>query len=119
MGLFTMYGTAPSTSHPLSGLTKSRVRAIRAHLGAPEHLVVKVPTSDLEDDRPGLPDEHVHGVTMTLGLFEVTWRYLSALDYKFTGTDYSLRRIPGRPPVRLLVPAADRVKGGVPGTPPS
>jgi NAD+ synthase len=39
------------------------VRAIAEHLGAPAQLVGKVPTADLEDDRPGLPDETVHGIS--------------------------------------------------------
>lgn len=33
-----------------------------AQLGAPEHLYKKVPTADLEDDRPALPDEAALGV---------------------------------------------------------
>ena len=36
---------------------------IARSLGAPEHLVEKVPTADLEDLAPGKPDEHSHGVT--------------------------------------------------------
>ena len=32
-------------------------------LGAPEHLYTKVPTADLEDDKPGLPDEVALGMT--------------------------------------------------------
>ena len=32
-------------------------------LGAPEHLYLKVPTADLEEDRPSLPDEVALGVT--------------------------------------------------------
>jgi NAD+ synthase len=47
----------------LAGLTKRQVRAIAAHLGAPQRLVVKTPTADLEDDRPGLPDEQAYGCT--------------------------------------------------------
>ncbi|MEB0151329.1 NAD(+) synthase, partial [Pseudomonas sp. CCC2.2] len=48
---------------PLSGLVKNQVRAIARHLGAPESLVEKVPTADLEDLEPGKPDEASHGVT--------------------------------------------------------
>ena len=33
-----------------------------AYLGAPEHLYKKVPTADLEDNRPALPDEAALGV---------------------------------------------------------
>ena len=32
-------------------------------LGAPTHLYQKVPTADLEEDRPALPDEVALGVT--------------------------------------------------------
>ena len=34
-----------------------------AELGAPKHLYEKVPTADLEEDRPALPDELALGVT--------------------------------------------------------
>ena len=33
------------------------------HLGAPVVLIEKVPTADLEDDRPQLPDDAAYGVT--------------------------------------------------------
>ena len=32
-------------------------------LGAPAHLYTKAPTADLEDDKPGLPDEVALGMT--------------------------------------------------------
>lgn len=63
MGFFTKYGDGACDVAPLLGLTKSRVREIARHLGAPQHLVDKVPTADLEDLRPGLPDEEAYGVT--------------------------------------------------------
>jgi len=63
MGFFTKYGDGAFDVGPLLGLTKERVRAIGRHLGAPKHLVEKVPTADLEDLRPALPDEEAHGVT--------------------------------------------------------
>jgi NAD+ synthase len=47
----------------LAGLTKRRVRALAGHLGAPAEIVGKTPTADLEDDRPGLPDEIAYGCT--------------------------------------------------------
>ena len=37
--------------------------AIAQYLGAPEQLVFKVPTADLEELRPGKPDEEAHGVS--------------------------------------------------------
>ncbi|MEB2348564.1 MAG: ammonia-dependent NAD(+) synthetase [Comamonadaceae bacterium] len=63
MGFFTKYGDGACDLEPLAGLVKGQVRAIGTALGAPAHLVHKVPTADLEDGRPGLPDEAAHGVT--------------------------------------------------------
>ncbi|MBW9091958.1 ammonia-dependent NAD(+) synthetase [Rhizobium wenxiniae] len=62
MGFFTKFGDGAADILPLSGLTKRRVRAVAAHMGAPEHLVLKVPTADLETDAPLRPDEDVYGV---------------------------------------------------------
>jgi NAD+ synthase len=63
MGFFTKYGDGAFDVGPLLGLTKERVREIGRHLGAPDHLVAKVPTADLEELRPALPDEDAYGVT--------------------------------------------------------
>lgn len=63
MGFFTKFGDGACDLAPLSGLVKHQVRAIAAHLGAPEHLVQKTPTADLEELHPGKPDEEAHGVT--------------------------------------------------------
>ena len=63
MGFFTMFGDGSCDLAPLSGLVKNQVRAIARFFGAPESLVEKVPTADLEDLEPGKPDEASHGVT--------------------------------------------------------
>ncbi len=63
MGFFTKFGDGACDLAPLTGLVKNQVRSIARSLGAPEHLVEKVPTADLEDLAPGKPDEHSHGVT--------------------------------------------------------
>jgi NAD+ synthase len=63
MGFFTKFGDGAADVLPLSGLTKRRVRAISARLGAPQELIDKVPTADLESDAPLRPDEDVYGVT--------------------------------------------------------
>ena len=63
MGFFTKYGDGACDLAPLAGLTKRRVRAVAQALGAEDAIVAKVPTADLESERPGLPDEHVFGVT--------------------------------------------------------
>jgi NAD+ synthase len=62
MGFFTKHGDGACDVAPLYGLTKRRVRALAAHLGAPTDLVQKTPTADLELLRPLLPDETVLGV---------------------------------------------------------
>src|SRR3954452_4316434 len=63
MGFFTKYGNGACDLAPLAGLTKRRVRAVAQALGAEDSVVAKVPTADLESERPGLPDEDVLGVT--------------------------------------------------------
>ena len=63
MGFFTKFGDGAFDVGPLQGLTKGRVRALGQCLGAPDHLVHKAPTADLEELRPGVPDEEVYGVT--------------------------------------------------------
>lgn len=63
MGFFTKFGDGACDVAPLAGLTKRRVRAIAQYLGAPRALVNKVPTADLENLRPQLPDESAYGVT--------------------------------------------------------
>jgi NAD+ synthase len=63
MGFFTKFGDGACDLAPLSGLVKNQVRAIARSFGAPEFLVEKIPTADLEDLVPGKPDEASHGVT--------------------------------------------------------
>lgn len=63
MGFFTKFGDGACDLAPLSGLVKNQVRAIARSFGAPESLVEKIPTADLEDLVPGKPDEASHGVT--------------------------------------------------------
>jgi NAD+ synthase len=63
MGFFTKYGDGAADVVPLLGLTKRRVRALAKELGAPEELVMKVPTADLETLTPLRPDEEAFGVS--------------------------------------------------------
>jgi NAD+ synthase len=63
MGFYTKFGDGAADVLPLAGLNKRRVRALASALGAPEQLVWKVPTADLESDAPLRPDEEVYGVT--------------------------------------------------------
>ncbi|WP_030799664.1 ammonia-dependent NAD(+) synthetase [Streptomyces sp. NRRL S-337] len=62
-GFFTKFGDGAADVVPLTGLTKRRVRAVAAALGAPQELVTKVPTADLETLDPGKPDEDALGVS--------------------------------------------------------
>jgi NAD+ synthase len=62
-GFFTKFGDGAADVVPLTGLTKRRVRAVAAALGAPVELVGKVPTADLETLAPGKPDEDALGVS--------------------------------------------------------
>ena len=63
VGFYTKFGDGAADVTPLFGLPKRRVREIAAHLDAPEHLVDKVPTADLESDKPLLADEAALGVS--------------------------------------------------------
>ncbi|MEU5363170.1 ammonia-dependent NAD(+) synthetase [Streptomyces sp. NPDC005925] len=62
-GFFTKFGDGAADVVPLTGLTKRRVRALAQELGAPDSLVWKTPTADLETLDPGKPDEDALGVT--------------------------------------------------------
>lgn len=61
-GFFTKYGDGGVDITPLSGLTKRQGAALLQELGAPASVWRKVPTADLEDDRPALPDEVALGL---------------------------------------------------------
>ena len=62
-GFFTKYGDGGVDITPLTGLTKRQGAALLQELGAPASIWQKVPTADLEDDRPALPDEVALGLT--------------------------------------------------------
>lgn len=61
-GFYTKYGDGATDICPLWRLDKRQGAAMLRFLGAPEHLYQKVPTADLEEDRPALPDEVALGV---------------------------------------------------------
>ena len=61
-GFFTKYGDGGVDVTPLTGLTKRQGAALLQELGAPPSVWEKVPTADLEDDRPALPDEVALGM---------------------------------------------------------
>ncbi|GAB3623792.1 ammonia-dependent NAD(+) synthetase [Mariniluteicoccus endophyticus] len=62
VGFFTKFGDGACDLTPLAGLPKRRVKEIARHLGAGERVVEKVPTADLEDDKPLIADEVALGV---------------------------------------------------------
>ncbi|GAA5062902.1 ammonia-dependent NAD(+) synthetase [Nocardia callitridis] len=61
-GFFTKFGDGGVDITPLTGLTKRQGAALLQELGAPPSTWSKVPTADLEDDRPALPDEEALGL---------------------------------------------------------
>ncbi|MGY4103672.1 ammonia-dependent NAD(+) synthetase [Nocardia sp. R16R-3T] len=61
-GFFTKFGDGGVDITPLTGLTKRQGAALLQELGAPSSIWSKVPTADLEDDRPALPDEEALGL---------------------------------------------------------
>ncbi|WP_367295331.1 ammonia-dependent NAD(+) synthetase [Levilactobacillus yonginensis] len=61
-GFYTKFGDGASDICPIWRLDKRQGAAMLDYLGAPEHLYKKVPTADLEEDRPALPDEVALGV---------------------------------------------------------
>lgn len=64
-GFYTKHGDGACDLVPLQGLSKRQGAALLRHLGAPASTWEKVPTADLEEDRPALPDEVALGVTYT------------------------------------------------------
>lgn len=62
-GFFTKFGDGACDLAPLFGLSKRQVRQLAEFLGAPDAIVKKTPTADLECLDPQKADEHVLGLT--------------------------------------------------------
>lgn len=62
-GFFTKWGDGACDLIPLFGLNKRQVRQIAKILGAPQHLIEKIPTADLECLTPQKTDEQALGLT--------------------------------------------------------
>ena len=62
-GFYTKYGDGAADLTPLFRLDKRQGKQLLAALGCPEHLYLKAPTADLEEEKPSLPDEVALGVT--------------------------------------------------------
>ena len=62
-GFFTKWGDGACDLAPLFGLSKRQVKQLAQHLGAPEHLIKKAPTADLECLSPQKTDEDALGMS--------------------------------------------------------
>jgi NAD+ synthase len=62
-GFYTKYGDGACDLVPLFGLNKRQVRQLAKRLGAPEKIITKTPTADLETLSPSKADEDALGLT--------------------------------------------------------
>lgn len=62
-GFYTKFGDGAADLTPLSRLNKRQGKEMLRALDCPEHLYNKVPTADLEEDKPALSDEDALGVS--------------------------------------------------------
>jgi NAD+ synthase len=65
-GFYTKFGDGACDLAPLFGLSKRQVRALAACMGAPQSIVEKTPTADLECLSPQKEDEQVLGLSYDL-----------------------------------------------------
>ncbi len=62
-GFYTKFGDGGVDLNPIARLNKRQGQQLLKYIGCPEHLYVKVPTADLEEDQPAQPDEEALGVS--------------------------------------------------------
>ncbi|MCP4331357.1 MAG: ammonia-dependent NAD(+) synthetase [Gammaproteobacteria bacterium] len=62
-GFYTKYGDGACDLAPLFGLNKRQIRQLAARLGAPQNIINKTPTADLETLTPSKADEAALGLT--------------------------------------------------------
>ena len=62
-GFYTKFGDGGADLMPIFRLNKRQGKQLFKAIGCPDHLYLKVPTADLEEDKPALPDEVALGVT--------------------------------------------------------
>ncbi len=62
-GFYTKFGDGGADLMPIFRLNKRQGKQLLHELKCPEHLYLKVPTADLEEEKPALPDEVALGVT--------------------------------------------------------
>lgn len=61
-GFFTKFGDGAADLMPIWRLNKQQGKQLLQALGCPPHLYEKVPTADLEEQKPAQPDEEALGV---------------------------------------------------------
>ncbi len=62
-GFYTKFGDGAADLVPLFRLNKRQGKQLLRELDCPEHLYLKTPTADLEENKPQLPDEVALGVS--------------------------------------------------------
>jgi len=62
-GFYTKYGDGACDIAPLFGLNKRQVRLVATRLGAPQAIINKTPTADLESLEPSKSDEDALGLS--------------------------------------------------------
>lgn len=62
-GFYTKFGDGAADVMPIYRLNKRQGRQLLEALDCPPHLYEKIPTADLEADKPAIPDEIALGVT--------------------------------------------------------
>lgn len=78
-GFYTKFGDGAADITPLWRLTKGQGRELMKELQSPERLYLKVPTADLEENKPMIADEVALGVTY------------QAIDDYLTGKEVSVK----------------------------
>lgn len=62
-GFYTKYGDGACDLAPLFGLSKRQVRQVAKYMGAPDNIITKAPTADLETLDPQKADEAALGLS--------------------------------------------------------
>lgn len=101
-GFFTKYGDGGTDINPIFRLNKRQGKMLLEALGCPSHLYKKHPTADLEDDRPGLPDEDALGISYQLIDRYLEGEKLDTASAEIIETGYTRTEHKRRPPVTLF-----------------
>lgn len=101
-GFFTKYGDGGTDINPLFRLNKGQGKQLLKALGCPEHLYLKHPTADLEDDRPGLQDEAALGVTYQMIDDYLEGKQIDAASAKIIEGWYLKTEHKRRPPITVF-----------------